>query len=142
MAGFQTIGGVGGHGGDQGLQRFITVKCGGTVAKGNVVTWDGGDEDGIAVIACSATTPAVGVAQEAGEDGSYIRVQTHGIGVVAIASDGGVAADETISTHDSGAVDTWANTDSGAAVVGLSFVTDTGTAIAAGDYILFCGGSI
>lgn len=137
-------------------KKYLTVKCGEAITKGNVVRWADIDVDiagetlltsadaGIAVMQGDANTIPVGVALETGATGEYIRVQTRGLGEVAIvtagnADDGDILYISASGVAASSAMGSITDGDLVLGLVGLALTEDTGTALAAGEYILMCG---
>lgn len=130
---------LGGHN-DQLHRKVEKFRCGGTIAKGNVVKYDTSSaSDYGRVVVCTEGIPPVGVALEGGADGDYIKVQTWGIGLVNLLSDGSVAANAWIIPDAvAGAVSTDAvDGDTPAGLqLGFAFAADTITAVSAGTYLI------
>lgn len=129
----------GGHN-DQNPVRIEKFRCGGTIAVGDVVKLDtSAAGDFGRVVECTQGVPPVGVALEAGTDGTYIRVQTWGIGLVALTTSGSVAADALMIPHSTAGqvtADAVAADTVGHLVLGIALADDSSTSQAAGTYFL------
>lgn len=130
-------------------KKYMTVKAGAAIAVGNVVSWDTATaKDGITVIVAGANTIPVGVAVEAAASGTYFRVQTRGLGEVALVSSGSasVAVNDMLYTAATGTVADVAvgslttDADPLFGCVGLAVQANTGlgTAIPKETYIVMC----
>jgi len=131
----------------QGALKFIFATAGEDITQGNVCRWADIDVDGatngvLTVMQGDADTIAVGVAQETVASGGVVCVQTGGIGQVAIVTGGDADDGDLLYTGAAGACASNATagdpaTDIVLALLGLCLKEDTGTALAAGEYILF-----
>lgn len=140
MSNHPSISGINGY--DEQADVIIrTFKAGGTIAKGDVVVHDTGDADGCTVVASSASTVPVGVAQEAASDGDTVKVQIGGLGAVDITTGGSAAAGTLLVAGASGATAettvATATATQAATVLGLALAADSSTTLAAGNYVLF-----
>lgn len=133
-------------------KKYMTVKAGAAaITKGEVVAWDTATAvDGMTVIAAGADTIPVGVAIESVAAGAYLRVQTRGLGDVALTTDDGAAAGDMLFTAAAGAVDDVAvgslsgdEADPLWGCVGLALADDVDASHtqAAGTYVIMCPNS-
>lgn len=125
--------------------RFVQAEDA-NIAVGNVVCFSAdGDTNRYEVTAdraggTSVNTMPAGVAVTAITDGHYGWIQVYGLGEVAIVTDGGIVQGENMIPHATtdGGVDSAAGTETTQSVLGSALVADTGTALAAGEYVLRC----
>jgi hypothetical protein len=127
-------------------RKFLTVKAGEAITQGNVVTMSQTADDGITVLICGADDIPAGVATTTVASGAALRIQTRGLGTVAIVSDGDTDAGHLLYSAASGEVDNSAIgsiTDGDLAILafGICLAADTGTALAANEYIVTCPNS-
>jgi hypothetical protein len=126
-------------------KKYMTVKAGAAITKGQVVSWDTATaKDGITVIVAGVNTIPAGVAVETAASGDYFRVQTRGLGDVNLTTSNASAAGDMLYTAASGAVADVAvgslttDADPYFGCVGLALADDSGTTQTAGTYMVMC----
>jgi hypothetical protein len=144
-----TVGSInGGVNAGKASAKFLTVKAGAAITKGQLVQWDFATaKDGITVIVAVANTLPVGVAMTNAASGTYFRVQTRGLGLVNLTTGNAAAANDMLYTTTAGAVadiavgasTTDADATMTAAAIALS--DDSGTTQTAGTYVITCPNS-
>jgi hypothetical protein len=123
------------------------VRAGGTFAVGDLVIWNNETDsssydDGVSVIIGAATKVPVGVALTAGTAGGYAYIQTGGLGLVNIDTDGSTDIGDMLVTGAAGAGvgialgSTLANY--GCTVAALCLNADSSNVQLKGTYILMC----
>jgi hypothetical protein len=114
--------------GEAARQKVETFIAGGSITAGDWVGFDvsQSDSDRAAyVVQGSADALTFGVALETATSGAKIRVVVKGY-VEGALTDAGVSSGEALTSHASGACDTYANTDT-TPVIGVALETDSGT---------------
>jgi hypothetical protein len=125
-------------------RKYLELIAQGTIARGKVVSWYLTNGDGITVTACSANTIPLGVAVTAGVAGKPIRIQTRGLGEVAIAASSGTSdPGDFLYAGNSGntaalALGTDPDEDNTLTIFGVVVKADVSGALAPGSYYITC----